>query len=127
MVRLPASRFNNRFEFYERQEIDDGVGNFRSKWVSKFTVWANLTYRDGSEEVMAAALTGKQPAFLYLRLTPDTAKITPAWCCRDIQQSTFDNKKQQFKGAAYNIQSLYPDPDNKQYLRIVMQSGVALG
>lgn len=114
MSRNPSSgQLRDNFIFFKRSQTPDGeVGD----WVEIFSRRAGLTFRDGNEAVIAARLQGKQPAFLLIRKSSETDQITTEWYCKDARTST-----------EYNIRAVSFDPVNRQYLKLSIESGVALG
>ncbi|EJF91678.1 head-tail adaptor protein [Bartonella tamiae] len=120
-------RLHEDFGFFKREKIDDGMGNFYGKWVMKFRTKAAITYRQGSETVQASRLEGKQPAFLSIRRFSSAEDITTDWCCCNMRDTEFDQKTGNFKGAVYNIRAINLEPSNRQYYRLTLEGGVAIG
>ena len=117
MSRNPsAGDLRDKFIFFRRNKTDDGAGNQSGEWVEQFSRRARLTFRDGNEAVIAARLSGKQPAFLLIRKSSETDQITPEWCCRDART-----------GTDYNIRAVSFDPATRQYLKLNIEAGVPLG
>lgn len=114
------------FAFFAKENVDDGRGNVKGKFVKRFETKAAITYRQGSEAVQAARLEGKQPAFLTIRSFEAAKAITTEWCCCDSRETTFDATKGKFKGRVYNIRAINLDPSNRQYYRLTLESGVAV-
>lgn len=123
-------RLHEEFAFFKREEISDGMGNFEGKWVEQFKTRAGIKYntnRSNYEAIEAARLSGKKPAFLTIRNFQEAAKITPSWCCCDARNTTFNTETNQFIGEVYNISAIYLDPFNRQYFKLTLESGVAIG
>lgn len=117
MSRTPsAGDLRDKFIFFKRIKTDDGAGNQSGEWAEQFSRRARLTFRDGNEAVIAARLSGKQPAFLLIRKSSETDQITTEWCCRDAHT-----------GTDYNIRAVSFDPATRQYLKLNIEAGVPLG
>lgn len=105
-----------RYSFQKREEkpIDD-LGNVEDDWVEQFQTRASRKWMRGGEQVLASRLSGVQPAIITVRLNPDTSKICSFWRCVD-----------QYTGEGYNIMTVEPS-ENRQYIDLLIQSGVAHG
>jgi len=124
---LSASQLYENFAFYMRERIETNPGVSVGRWAEKFRRRAALTYRNGNEAVIAARLTGKQPAFLIIRHDRLTAGITTDWICADLRRSSYDISTGQFKGLAYNIRAIQQDPAYRGRMMLTLEAGVALG
>lgn len=111
-MKKPVSpRLDNRVAFDERQQIDDGYGNFKGAFVEVFTCWAAFTYLRGTEAVIAARLQGRQPLIVRVRLTTQTERVDHDWQMRH--------------GAdVYAVRSVIPTED-RRWLDIAVERGVA--
>lgn len=117
MSRTPsAGDLRDKFIFFMKNKTGDGAGGKTGEWTGQFSRRANLTFRDGNEAVIAARLSGKQPAFLLIRKSSETDQITTEWCCRDART-----------GTDYNIRAVSFDPATRQYLKLNIEAGVPLG
>lgn len=73
-------------------------------------VWAKIHPLRGGEEVMAARLTGVQPAIFTVRYSALTAQLSPTW-----QLKTTDGKDWDVKAVS--------DPDGRKlWLEVLAQS-----
>lgn len=71
----------DRVTFQRRAVADDGAGNAgrTGPWSDEFTCRAEIVPLKGSEQVIAARLSGVQPATIRVRYTARTAAITSEW------------------------------------------------
>lgn len=92
-------------------DIDDGWGGtMPGAFEEQGKAWAKIQPLRGGETVMAARLTGVQPAIFTVRYSELTARIDHTW-----QIVTGDGKTWDIKAAS--------DPDGrKRYLEILAQS-----
>lgn len=104
------------FSFFERISKSDGAGNTIDEWALKLQTKAKLMYRQGSEAVMAARLEGRQPAFLNIRNSEAARQITTDWYCSNDRT-----------GEQFNIRAVTVDTNNRQYVNLNIEAGVALG
>jgi head-tail adaptor len=64
----------------EAPEIDDGYGGvIPGGWVTQEEAWARVQPLKGSETVIAARLTGKQPFVITIPMTPENGAIDRSW------------------------------------------------
>jgi len=124
---MPAGRFVEQFTFLRREQIDNGMGTVEEDFIEVFTTRAALSYREGNEAVIAARLTGKQPAFLTIRAHAKSKQVTTAWICRDVRRSTYDTATKKMSGHIYNIRAIAPDGSNRGLLRLSLERGGAAG
>lgn len=105
-----------KFEFFRRGEIDDGYGNVRGDWISTLVTKAQISFRGGSEEVLASRLSGVQPAFLSIRNSLSAREIDTSFMCQNVR--TLEK---------FAIKACTVDPVNRQFLKITVTSGIAEG
>lgn len=104
-----------RAEFQARGEVSDGAGNYVTDWgETLFTRWCSIQYLRGSESVMAARLSGKRPAILRVRSDEETLAITPEMRCI-------------IDGEAFNIREKPRPSDDRNFLEMLAEAGVADG
>ena len=95
--------------------VKDGSGGTVNGWSSPgvaVMAWAGIKYLRGGETVIAARLSGRQPAVVKIYATPETSQITPAWRMRDTDRDV-----------VYNIRTIIPS-DDPLYLELTVESGV---
>lgn len=64
----------------EAPEIDDGYGGvIPGGWVKQEEAWARVQPLKGSETVIAARLTGKQPFVITIPITPANQALDRTW------------------------------------------------
>lgn len=84
-MRATAS-LRNRLVYVEKESppVDDGYGNeVPGDWEVQETTWARVQPLKGSETVIAARLTGKQPVVVTIPVTPENASIDRNWRIRE--------------------------------------------
>jgi len=124
---MAAGGLIEHFAFLCREQVDNDMGTDVGRWLEIFSTRAALTYREGSEAVIAARLTGKQPAFLTIRRSKAADEITTEWCCRDVRHSTYDPATKKLKGHVYDIHAVVPDMNNRGFLRLSLERGGDVG
>jgi hypothetical protein len=112
---VEAGLLNERFRFEKRSAIPagDGYGNFEGGWVAQFTVWCRRQMLRGGENVMAARLTGRQPAVLTVYSSVQSRTITTDWRAVDSRS-----------GAVWNIRSIERSED-RGCIDLLCEFGVA--
>lgn len=116
---MPAGELRELVAFEERSDSDDGYGNITAgPFVQRFAVPARIkpSIGIGSETVQAARLAGQQPVVIRVRLTRDTAKVTPDWRAKNARTGTL-----------YNIKSLANLDEHGAYLDVLAVAGEATG
>jgi len=124
---MAAGRLIEHFAFLKRGEKPNEMGVVEGKFEEVFSTRAAITYREGNEAVIAARLTGKQPAFLTIRRSKVADEIDTAWCCRDVRNSTYDPATGKMTGHVYDIKAVAPDTNNRAFLRLSLERGGAVG
>lgn len=111
-----AGSLDRRIRFEMRNAVEDGRGNTVSgDWLLQFTVWAKRTYRRGGEGVLAARLESRQPVILRIRNSRRARTITADWRAVDDRD-----------GTVYNIRENPQETDDRAYLEMLVESGVAV-
>ena len=111
---VSAGKLDRRFQFQQRREQSDGMGNTVSDWVSQFTLAAGRSFLRGGETVIAARLENKQPAIVTIRNSTDARQITADWRAIDVRD-----------GRVYNIRETPKESDDRGFLEFLAESGVA--
>ncbi|MDX8517968.1 phage head closure protein [Mesorhizobium dulcispinae] len=93
--------------------IDDGHGNEISDFFDVATVPARIQFLKGSEEVIAARLTGTQPIVITIRNGGPSAAVSTDW--RVINDRTSET---------YNIRSIIRS-ERGDWIELLVESGVA--
>ncbi|WP_136440308.1 phage head closure protein [Pacificoceanicola onchidii] len=79
---LQAGDFDRRAAFLSQETADDGYGNKIATGLTKrFTLWANLYYLRGGEEVLASRLQGRQPVLISVKVSSLSRQILSDWHC----------------------------------------------
>lgn len=109
-----AGRMDQMVAFDAPTQVHNGQGGRINGWTQLCVVAANIRYLRGSEPVIAARLSGKQPVVVTVRKSSLTAQITTAFRMRDTRT-----------GAEYNIRGIVPTADRAAF-EITAESGVAV-
>ena len=70
---------DHRAEFSLRESIEDDMGGTRDEWVLQFVEWAGVKYLRGTEAVMQARLTSRNPMIVTVRNSERARQITSEW------------------------------------------------
>lgn len=76
---MNPGKMRRRATFQARLIVDDGYGNVVGGWEDRFQRWCGVRYLRGSETVMAARLSARQPILVTIRQDSQTALIMPDW------------------------------------------------
>lgn len=110
-----AGDLRERFTIQRRVDVDDGAGNVTGSWADEFTVWSGVQFMRGSESVIAARLTARQPAIMTIRNTAQARGILPK--DRAVNART---------GEVFNIREQPREArDNRGFLEMLVEAGVA--
>jgi len=112
---MEAGKLSNQLEFQERIVVSDGAGNERGDFIGQFERSARIQPKFGGETVMAARLSGVQPAVITVRTSNDTKRITTDWRARDVRN-----------GDIWNIRSITVTED-RAGIEMLAERGVASG
>lgn len=74
-------------------------------------LWAGIKYLRGSDTVVAARLTGRQPAVVTMRASAITRTIKPEWRMRDLRT-----------GNVFAIRAIHETPD-RAFMEILVEGG----
>ncbi|RJG44914.1 phage head closure protein [Mesorhizobium sp. DCY119] len=89
---------------------DDGYGNPGPGIWTGVEAWARIQPLKGSETVIAARLSGKQPVVIHLRWTPDLSDMTTAWRVRHADS-----------GVIYDIKSVANMDEKREFLELLAE------
>jgi head-tail adaptor len=118
---MPAiGQLRHRIAFDARPKIDDGAGNTDGDFEEQFIVSAAVQAKFGGESVTASRLSGRQPFTITVRRSSLTRRITTDWRARDVRSSA-DIEQQ----TVYNIQSIADLDDQREWLELLCETGVA--
>jgi SPP1 family predicted phage head-tail adaptor len=110
---MSAGKMDYRVAFDQATGTVTPTGGQVTAWVEQIAgVWAAITFLRGGETVIAARLTGRQPAVVRVRASAATRAITTEWRMRDLRA-----------GTVYAIRSII-ETDNRAYLDLTCESGV---
>lgn len=109
-----AGDLRERVHFQSRAAVDDGYGNSRGEWVTRFTEPAAMKPLRGGEEVMAARLQGVQPYVVTVRQSSRTRQVASDWRLVDARDPS----------RVFAVASPPSDPDGRrQWLDILVRLG----
>jgi SPP1 family predicted phage head-tail adaptor len=113
---MQAGELRERVSFFAPNERDDGYGNLVSGYLEfpDFTVAAKIEPKLGGETVLAARLQGKNLVNVTIRASIQTRQITSDWRARDEKT-----------GDIYNIRSIIDPTQQKQWIELLCERGVA--
>ncbi|ACL59163.1 head-tail adaptor protein [Methylobacterium nodulans] len=108
-----AGALRERIRFEKRGGTEDGYGNtVPGPFEAQFTRAAAFLMKPGSEAVLAARLTGRQPVTMIVRFDRQTRTITPSW--RAVDERT---------GTVYAIQAAADMDRRRQWITLVCMAG----
>lgn len=110
---MRAGQLRERFEFQERERVEDGYGNEQGPWRARFERAGRRQMLRGGEQVMASRLEGRAPAVITVRACSQTRTVTTDWRLRDVRNEDL-----------WNIRSISPS-EKRDYLDILVEKGVA--
>lgn len=110
---MTAGKLSRRIHCQRKVAGDDGWGGIgEAEWQTQFTTSAQLTAMRGSETVMAARITGKQPYVVRVRQSANSRKIRHDWRIVDARSSE-----------VMELRSPIHDPDGKRaYFEFVVEA-----
>lgn len=112
---LGAGKLDRRLRFETRETISDEYGNeIAGPWVLQFTEAAKRVWLRGGETVMAARLQSRQPVIITIRNSERARAVTADWRAVDTRD-----------GRVYNLRENPKESDNRGYLEMLAESGVA--
>lgn len=89
------------------------TGGQVTEWQEQIAgVWAAMKFLRGSETVIAARLSGRQPVVVTVRASGATRAIGPTWRMRDLRSGTI-----------YAIRSIILS-DDRAFVELTCESGV---
>lgn len=109
-----TGELRHRIAFDKRIDVEDDYGNVQGSFEEQFVVAAEVKAKLGGEAVTAARLTGQQPVTITVRQSSQTRLIADDWRARDVRT-----------GAEYAIRSIVDPDDERKWLEILTQTGVA--
>lgn len=112
---MAAGKLSERLTFYSRATIDTGMGTVRGALVERFTRWADVRLRPGSESFQQSRVQGLVPASVKVRRDPQTETIGTDWVARDG------------RGTEWNIMAPTVDPQDRGAIIFTMMAGRATG
>lgn len=111
---MRAGELDQRITIQRYIGVDDGYGNVVGSWVDQFTVWGSVQFMRGSETVIAARLSARQPAIMTIRSSEQARSILPS-----------DRAKDARTGELFNIRERPRDArDNSGYMEALIEAGV---
>lgn len=107
--RIPL--LDTRTAFDEPTGVTTATGGQITAWAERISgIWAGFRYLRGGEVVLAARLSGKQPAVVTVRLAPETLAIKPHWRLRNLRD-----------GQVYQITAIVPTA-SREFLEITCEA-----
>lgn len=114
-----AGDLTDRLQFERREEKQDGYGNaVAGDWIPQFERWAKIRARRGGEGILAARLEARQPAVVTIRYSRAAAAITADWRAVEMIAG-------RATGRVFNIRENPVRTDDRAYLEMLVESGVA--
>jgi head-tail adaptor len=112
--------------FDERIEVDDGYGGRSASWSQMFTIWGEMIYRRGGEEVQAADLAAVAEYKVRLRSTALSRSITGSCRMRTVKGGLPSGVAgDTLPGARFNVREVDTLSDVGN-VWLVAESGVAV-
>jgi SPP1 family predicted phage head-tail adaptor len=108
-----AGQLDYMVAFDRPTSLSDGAGGTEIGWTEVFSCWAGVVYLRGTESVMAARLSGRQPVVVTIRNCTNAQLVTHDWRMRDLRSSTI-----------YNVRTAIPS-DDRAFIELTCESGVA--
>ena len=110
---MTAGKMHDRVSLEKPVGLPDGSGGTQNTWAEQFICAAQIIYLRGSEAVVAARLSGRQPAVFRIRNCEDARQIKPEWRLRDTRT-----------GAIYNVRTVIVS-DDRSMIEMTCESGVS--
>ena len=109
------------------KEVPDGHGGVEVGWDTDNAVMAraHFLYLRGGETVQAARLQGRQPIVVTIRNSAVAREITAGWRMRDMNAGTLSSGDV-WSGPAFNVRTAPVPSDDRQWLEITVEGGVAV-
>lgn len=111
---MPAQAPLERLAFDSPVSVGNGQGGQRQGWKEQFQSRAHIRFLRGGETVIAARLSGTQPVVVTIPNHEAARAVTTEWRIRDARTGTI-----------YNIRTNPVQSDDRRWLEITAESGVA--
>ena len=112
---MSTGSLRERVTFSAYVRTEDQWGDVTETWVDQFQAAASIEYMRGSETVIAARLTARQPAILTIRNHTAARGIKPDWRVRNTRT-----------GEEFAIREMPREAKGKPgYLQMMVEAGVA--
>jgi len=111
---VTAGDLRERFKIQRNVAAGDWSGHpAEADWQDRFEIWGGIKFLRGSEAVIAARLTARQPAVLRIRTSSQARSILPS--DRAVNART---------GEIFNIRELPRTArDNRGFLEMLVEAG----
>ncbi|MGJ7497464.1 phage head closure protein [Variovorax sp. RT4R15] len=107
-----AQQINNKVSIQQAGLVQDALGQMIPGWPELAAVWADIRYLSGLEAVRADAPVSVAKVSIRIRKRTD---VTAGMRVVDAD------------GAVYNIQTVLPNKQNRQYVDLACEQGANLG
>lgn len=116
-----------RVAFDAPEVVPDGYGGTEIGWDTDAAVEARAHFRflRGGETVQGARLEGRQPVVVTIPNSAAARAITSAWRMRDMRAGTIASGGQ-WDGPAFQVRVAPVLSDDRRWLEILVESGVAV-
>lgn len=108
---LLAGTLNRRVTIEKRSIVDDPLGGEIVTWALLATLWANFRNLSGTETIKSDAEVGTTKASVRIRYREDIDQT-----CRLLHH-----------GLIYQIESVLPDQQGREYVDLVVSTGASNG
>lgn len=109
---MKAGALNDRVAFDRPVGSTTPTGGQVTEWqVEIAALWASIKYLRGSDSVIAARLTGRQPAVVTVRASAASRAIAPEWRMRNLRA-----------GTVFAIRAVHESAD-RAFLELLVEGG----
>ena len=103
---MEIGKLNQRITFLEHYTKVDEIGNHEARWDETFSCWASVLPKSSTETTEAGVTKEVLSLEFTVRQTPDTMRIHPT------------THRIMFRGISYNIDSVQPNFQSLDYMKI---------
>lgn len=103
---MEIGRLNQRITFLEYRTKIDSIGNHKAQWDEVFSCWSAVSMKSSVENADNGTTKEILSLEFTVRQTPDTMRVNPT------------THKISFRGLTYNIDSILPNYQSFDYMKI---------
>lgn len=103
---MEIGKLNQRITFLEHYTKVDEIGNHEARWDESFSCWASVVPKSSTETTEAGVTKEVLWLEFTVRQTPDTMRVHPT------------THRILFRGISYNIDSVQPNFQSLDYMKI---------